>query len=215
VRGGCPFERGHDALGPALADTASTGIVDQRPGARQEIVVEQLQTALKSRVVIEQPKRCLTRTCPMRWNRGPRLAAREVAGGRRNRSWSDAGFPPTATDGPRWRRVPALGAPRPRVAEGASVIALMVVGFRQRRAPCARATGAPGLVPFAASRHPAQHGLCRSVGGRGEYARVRRHRSPGAHSTRPALYGDMSTRTAQPEPRRVPACTSRRPSMAR
>jgi hypothetical protein len=45
------------ALGQALADAATTGIVHQRADARQEIFVEQLQAALNSRVVIGQSKR--------------------------------------------------------------------------------------------------------------------------------------------------------------
>jgi len=43
-------------LGQALADAATIGIVHQRAMARQEIVTEQLQTALNSRVLIEQAK---------------------------------------------------------------------------------------------------------------------------------------------------------------
>ena len=47
-------------LGQALADAATIGIVHQRALARQEIVTEQLQTALNSRVLIEQAKGFLT-----------------------------------------------------------------------------------------------------------------------------------------------------------
>jgi transcriptional regulator with GAF, ATPase, and Fis domain len=47
-------------LGQALADAATIGIVHQRAMARQEIVTEQLQTALNSRVLIEQAKGFLT-----------------------------------------------------------------------------------------------------------------------------------------------------------
>lgn len=47
-------------LGQALADAATIGIVHQRALARQELVSEQLQTALNSRVLIEQAKGFLT-----------------------------------------------------------------------------------------------------------------------------------------------------------
>jgi transcriptional regulator with GAF, ATPase, and Fis domain len=53
------------ALGQALADAATIGIVHQRAQARQEIVTEQLQSALNSRILIEQAKGFLTHSLAM------------------------------------------------------------------------------------------------------------------------------------------------------
>ncbi|HEU5031500.1 MAG TPA: GAF and ANTAR domain-containing protein [Spirillospora sp.] len=44
------------ALGQALADAATIGLVHQRALARQELITEQLQAALNSRIMIEQVK---------------------------------------------------------------------------------------------------------------------------------------------------------------
>lgn len=51
-----PLDEATIALGQALADAATIGIVHQRALARHEIVAEQLQAALNSRIIIEQAK---------------------------------------------------------------------------------------------------------------------------------------------------------------
>jgi len=48
------------ALGQALADIATIGILQERAIRRGEVVNEQLQTALNSRVIIEQAKGVLS-----------------------------------------------------------------------------------------------------------------------------------------------------------
>ncbi|MFI6826278.1 GAF and ANTAR domain-containing protein [Kribbella sp. NPDC050241] len=55
-----PLDDDTVALGQAMAAAASIGIIHQRALARQEIVTEQLQSALNSRILIEQAKGFLT-----------------------------------------------------------------------------------------------------------------------------------------------------------
>ena len=51
-----PLDDDTIALGQAMADAATIGIVHQRAVARHEVVTEQLQAALNSRILIEQAK---------------------------------------------------------------------------------------------------------------------------------------------------------------
>jgi len=51
-----PIDADTVSLGQALADAATIGIVHQRSLARSEVVAEQLQAALNSRIIIEQAK---------------------------------------------------------------------------------------------------------------------------------------------------------------
>jgi len=51
-----PLERGTLRVGQALADVATIGLLQQRAIHRRDVLTEQLQTALNSRVLIEQAK---------------------------------------------------------------------------------------------------------------------------------------------------------------
>jgi GAF domain-containing protein len=76
-------------LGQALADIATVGILQERAIRRGEIVTEQLQTALNSRVAIEQAKGVLSQYGQLtmatafdrlrRYSRGHNLLLGEVA----------------------------------------------------------------------------------------------------------------------------------------
>jgi AmiR/NasT family two-component response regulator len=76
-------------LGQALADVATIGILQERAIRHAEIVTEQLQTALNSRVVIEQAKGVLAQSGQVtmatafdrlrRYSRGHNLLLGEVA----------------------------------------------------------------------------------------------------------------------------------------
>ncbi len=51
-----PVDRGKLRIGQALADVATIGLLQQRAIRQREVVTEQLQTALNSRILIEQAK---------------------------------------------------------------------------------------------------------------------------------------------------------------
>jgi hypothetical protein len=50
------LDKGKLRIGQALADVASIGLLQQRAIRRRDVLTEQLQTALNSRVLIEQAK---------------------------------------------------------------------------------------------------------------------------------------------------------------
>jgi len=51
-----PLDEGKLRIGQALADVATIGLLQQRAIHRRDTLTEQLQTALESRVLIEQAK---------------------------------------------------------------------------------------------------------------------------------------------------------------
>ncbi|MCW6003460.1 GAF domain-containing protein, partial [Micromonospora sp. CPCC 205371] len=51
-----PLDEGKLRIGQALADVATIGLLQQRAIRRREVLTEQLETALRSRVLIEQAK---------------------------------------------------------------------------------------------------------------------------------------------------------------
>ncbi len=104
------------ALGQALADVATIGILSERAIRRGEIVNEQLQTALNGRVIIEQAKGVIAQSFDVgmdlafdhlrRYARAHQLRLVEVARQVVGRSLDPAGLAPPR-DRPRDRPEPA------------------------------------------------------------------------------------------------------------
>lgn len=114
----CPLPGPDLALGQALADVATIGILQERAIRRAEVVNEQLQTALNSRVTIEQAKGALSQSLGVSveeafdrlrvYARSQNLKLSDIARRVVHRELDPAGFtassPPSSGSGPasRW-----------------------------------------------------------------------------------------------------------------
>ena len=96
----------------ALADVATIALIQERAVSRAEVVTEQLQSALQSRIIVEQAKGAIARTYDITVDEAFVLL-REHARSSRRRLTDVAHEIVTSASGPGVLRRPSTGPPRP------------------------------------------------------------------------------------------------------